>query len=276
MMHSKCLGWRRTVSGLPCRIRPTNNLRPVAGCFLVVVAAMCLAAPPAASQDLSSDESTSDALNQSSETRNHTPEPCELGALTAAGYPSIHCFDLVPTPFAKGVSGQVSLLKANSPFTVSVNADGMHRYRLSISLSGLPDPKEFGDTYTTYMGWLTSPELRPVSNLGPLSNGSQIVGEVALNKYIILISAEESPDVEERSGRLVLRALSPSSRMEAHDLAILSPVAVIRNGTQMAGDGHDHMVMDGWKMPPPHPAIRQSQAYANPDPECSLPGIRSN
>ena len=195
-----------------------------------------------------------------------TPEPCETGPLTEAGYPNIYCFDLVPTPVARGATGRVDLLRPESPFTVAVNRDGNHRYRIKMTLDGLPDPRSFGEDFRTYVAWLTSPELRPVSKLGEVRNGSHITGHVELNKYIIIVSAEPSADVPERTGKLVLRALSPSSRMEAHDLAILSPVAVLRSAdTSRAGNAHHHD--DGWRMPPPHPEISMAPGMHSLRPE---------
>ncbi|NND73231.1 MAG: multicopper oxidase family protein [Rhodothermales bacterium] len=198
------------------------------------------------------------AQEDRSRTSSQTPEPCEIGPLTEAGYPNIYCFDLIPTPQARGVVGRVDLLRPESPFTVAVDRDGMHRYRIKIDLENLPDPATFGVGYETYIAWLTTPELRLVAKLGEVKNGSQVVGEVSLNKYIILISAEENSAVEQRSGKLVLRALSPSSLMEAHDLAILSPVAVLRSADIQNENTMHHNHGDQWRMPPGHPDIQMA------------------
>ena len=56
---------------------------------------------------------------------------------------------------------------------------------------------------------------------------STALGEVTFNKYMVLVTAEASGDVTERTGPLVLRVRSPSSRMEAHDLMALAPAGAV-------------------------------------------------
>ena len=198
-----------------------------------------------------------------------TDEPCEQGVLTEAGYPNIYCFELIATPAARGASGTVGLLKKESPFTVTVSVDGVHEYRVQLNLEGLPEPQAFGP-YSTYMAWIMTPQLRQVAKLGPVGNGSQITGEVSLNKYIVMISAEESSNVDVREGPLILRARSPSSMMEAHDLAILSPVAVLRG----SDDAHMHHDDSGWRMPPMHPQVGLAPGMSRlrPDGDPYAPG----
>lgn len=196
-----------------------------------------------------------------------TESPCETGVVTEAGYPNIYCFELIPTPSSRGVTGQVGLIKKPSPFTVDVNREGIHTYQVQLTLNGLPAPDSYGP-YTTYMAWITTPQLRPAESLGPVDNGTQMTGSVSLNKYIVMVSAEADSTVKERTGPLILRARSPSSLMEAHDLAILSPVAVLR-AEEEGSHGHMHHDDSGWRMPPMHPGISMAPGMSSLKPDAA-------
>ncbi len=52
--------------------------------------------------------------------------------------------------------------------------------------------------------------------LGEVRNGSTELGEVTMEQYRILVSAERSAGVAHRTGRLVLRGTSPGVRLLAH------------------------------------------------------------
>ena len=58
----------------------------------------------------------------------------------------------------------------------------------------------------------------PYVKLGEVGNGTSEVDPIELNKFVVLVSAERSADVADREGRLVLRAQSPSTRMQPADL----------------------------------------------------------
>ena len=51
---------------------------------------------------------------------------------------------LYPTPDLGGVSGEIALLPARSPFGVAVTVDGRPRHHLVATIRGLPDPKSLG------------------------------------------------------------------------------------------------------------------------------------
>ena len=169
----------------------------------------------------------------------------------------LYCIPLSPTPELRGASGYAAMLPVMSPYGVDVDLQGHHRYHLEFAINGLPDPRELGN-YTSYVAWATTPQFDPVVKLGVVTNGVALVGEVAFNMFTILISAESSPNVEERSGRLVLRGMSPSSKMEGHDLLQVAPLALIN--ARQTEDIHHHGMHDSsgdqeWKMPPGHPNI---------------------
>ena len=136
----------------------------------------------------------------------------------------LYCIDLLSTQRGGDATGVVELSRPWSPFGVTVTAEGRHRHALTAWIAGLPDPATLGP-YTTYVAWATPLVLDPVLRLGEVGNGLNELGEVAFNKYMVLITAEASADVTERTGPLVLRGRSPSSRMEAHDLLAIAPAA---------------------------------------------------
>ena len=134
---------------------------------------------------------------------------------------------------------------ASSSFGISLSPEGHHRYELSFDLEGLPDPKTLGD-YTTY-AWVTTPLMSPMRKLGEVSNGvNDRVGRVELNQFLVLVSAEASADVSAREGRLVLRGMSPSTRIQPDDHLMIPA------GKSSGGTLHDS---SGWPHPPMHPLI---------------------
>ncbi|MGH7464058.1 MAG: multicopper oxidase family protein, partial [Longimicrobiales bacterium] len=173
---------------------------------------------------------------------------CSLDAPVSPrpGAPSadLYCIDLIARPDLSETAGGVAqLAPAPSPFGTAVTRDGVHRFNTTLFIDGLPDPATLGD-FSTYIAWAAPPNLAPLTKLGAVSNGRFATGEVALNKFYLLISAESSDTVTDRRGPIVLRGLSPSTRMrDPHFIASSSNDAA-----------HDHGVRDaGWSMPPHDP-----------------------
>jgi suppressor of ftsI len=194
--------------------------------------------------------------------------------------PRQYSIELVPGPGIAGGTGRVSLTWAPSPFGVSVSPDGHMVYSLTLVLNGLPAPRTLGP-YDTYVAWVaeplfgtpaaynTTPEVRDYADrvrwtfrseqkLGVVANGATDCGPVALDKFLVLITAEESGSVSERRGYVVFRGYSPSTRLQAGGHTMLSA------GLQFDPDrlppvqesgpvhAHDHMM---WGMVPPNPAL---------------------
>ncbi len=181
------------------------------------------------------------------------PPSCE----SRWSYPDLRCIELVPKPEMRQASGIVRMERVPSPFGVAVTPEGHHRYNLTFTLVGLPDPATLGP-YTAYVAWVTTPRLSPVVKLGEVRNGQVALGEVHFNRFMVMVTAEVDAAVEARTGKLVLRGRSPSDRLEAHDLMTLAPLAVFP--AEPPPDGHTaHMhhgdMGDGWSMPPMHPGI---------------------
>jgi suppressor of ftsI len=188
---------------------------------------------------------------------------CPEQAVAGQPHPDLYCIPLTPTDAAPSASGTARMLRHPSPYGASVTADGIHRWDLALALEGLPDPRSLGP-YTTYVAWATTPFLRPVVALGPVAEGEAVVGPVALNQFLVLISAEPSADVAERTGPLVLRGASASTRLAPHEIAPVLAAGIPGDAGRHGGDAHAHPAAgeapaaaagDPWGAPPMHPEV---------------------
>jgi suppressor of ftsI len=160
--------------------------------------------------------------------------------------PSLYCFPLVPTDTAPEAGGTAVLQPETSPFGLAVTRDGRIRFRVSLTLSGLPDPASLG-AYDSFVAWATTPELDPMIPLGTVRNGRTVVGPFELERLIILISVERSGGARSPGGPFVLRGGSPSLFLTPHGVTQLPPAS---------RSEHAHS-MHGWTMPPMHPTANR-------------------
>src|SRR6185295_1663799 len=106
------------------------------------------------------------------------------------------------------------------------------------------------------IAWIAPPSFDPMRKLGVVHNGRIPVGEIAFDKFLVFITAEANADVTDRGGKLVMRGMSPSIRMQQHSMLI-----VTRTSDSMAmGHGatgvhhHDDSSSEAkWFMPPSRP-----------------------
>ena len=197
-------------------------------------------------------------------------DPC----LEQEGAPSadLYCVTLLATRSAPGATGEARLVPAASPFGLAVTADGRHVWELDLEIEGLPDPASLGP-YGAYVLWVTTPLLDPVLRLGEVADGRVRLGPVAFDKFLVLVSAEASADVERRAGPLVLRGASAATRLQPHDLAAVLAAAVPPTGPGHGGHGE---MTRGWPAPPMHPAIPMLPGLERglaPDAEAWLPSV---
>ncbi len=170
----------------------------------------------------------------------------------------LYCLDLVPRPDILVGRGTVELGRARSPFDVAVTAEGNQRYDATLVLDSLPPPESLG-AYATYVAWVAPPNLDPMIKLGVVENGRNRLGEIRFDKFLIFVTAERSGEVAERTGRLVLRGMSPSIRMQQHSMVMLTrPADSIRHAGMDHG-GHQMAAPEGapatWFMPPSRPGV---------------------
>ncbi len=156
--------------------------------------------------------------------------------------PSLYCFPLLGTLQAPHASGTAVLEPEASPFGLAVTRDGRARFRVALTLSGLPDPESLGP-YRSFVAWATTPDLDPMIPLGRVTNGRTVTGPIALERLIIMVSVERSSATRARNGPLVLRGSSPSLFLAPHGVTELPPASVPEA---------DH-AMHGWTMPAMHP-----------------------
>lgn len=132
------------------------------------------------------------------------------GAACPASPPDPLFIRLVPTAHANGASGEVDLRFAQSPFGVTLTRDGKHDFALEMRVEGLDPPSG-----TVPVAWAASPDLGTVVRLGALAEDGTLNGRVALNKFLVFVTAETDPSVERWTGPVLLRGSSPSGRMHS-------------------------------------------------------------
>jgi len=111
-------------------------------------------------------------------------------------------------------SGSARLVYAPSPFGVAVTSDGRSSYNVQITAAGLPDPVSLG-AFTGYVAWQVTTDLKTWSRLGRVENGFATLGELELNKFLLVVTAEASVDVTTHQGPTVLHGNSPSSWLQS-------------------------------------------------------------
>jgi FtsP/CotA-like multicopper oxidase with cupredoxin domain len=206
-----------------------------------------------------------------------SPNICGTRATSDGPDGDLYCIELLPAGEIDAVAGTAHLLAPSSPFGVAVTADGHHLYDVRFSLRGLPDPSTFGP-YSTYIAWATTPQLDPVVKLGEVRNGTVTLGRTRFDRTLILITAERSTAVAERSGRLVLRGTSASVRMQPHDLAFLLAGLMESRDTPATDHAHHAMPREAgaWTPPPMHPDVTMPPALMRLRPDVSSYSLATN
>ena len=128
----------------------------------------------------------------------------------------LYCMELVPAVGIRSGTGRVGLGRKPGPFTVDVTADGHLRYTPTLTLSDLPRPSSLG-AYTAYVAWVAPPTMDRIERLGRVDNGRTTLPAISLDKFVVVITAEGSAHATEMRGRVVLRGMSPSTRLQPPD-----------------------------------------------------------
>ena len=139
-----------------------------------------------------------------------------LVAVTGAAPTPDGPFDipLFNTPKAPSAEGHARLVFADSPFGVAVTADGRASYDVRIDVAGLPDASTLG-SYSSYVAWAVSTDLKEWHRLGAITNGTHTVGHTELNKFLLVITAEPSANPTTHTGPTVLHGTSPSGWLQS-------------------------------------------------------------
>ncbi|HUF27049.1 MAG TPA: multicopper oxidase family protein [Gemmatimonadaceae bacterium] len=151
--------------------------------------------------------------------------------------PDLYCIDLLPFPVTEldSAAGVARLAPPSSPFGIAVTPDGTHRYTVTVEVTGLPEPAALGP-YRTWVAWATTPTLSPMIRLGAVAAGRPARGEVAFDKFLVIVSAEHSDTVTDRRGRIALRGMSASNRL----LPVDDPVTLLGAAYPDADDHSGH------------------------------------
>ena len=135
-----------------------------------------------------------------------------LALLTSLAGP--YDIELLPTRAAPHAEGHATLIPPDSPFGVAVTEDGHATYRVRVTVSHLPRPDSLG-RYSAYVAWAATPDLAEWVRLGTVANGTAVVGPVALNKFLLVITAEADSATASHTGPTVLHGTSPSGWLQS-------------------------------------------------------------
>ena len=133
-----------------------------------------------------------------------------LVALLSLGPYDIQLHNTLKTPNARGTA---RLVFAESPFGVTVTADGHASYDVQLNLSGLPEPSALGP-YKAYVAWGVTTDLKQWRRLGPVGNGESTVGTVDFNKFLLVVAAEPDSAATKHAGAVALSGTSPSGWLQ--------------------------------------------------------------
>ena len=127
--------------------------------------------------------------------------------------PNYYTIDLVSTkkvPGAGLAEGKAKVTYLANPFGISLSADGSYQYRLDIKVDRLRQPKK-----GVYAVWVTTPNLDQIIPLGVLDDLHSISGTVEWNKFLVVITLEDSLTEQTKmwQGPIVLRGVSRSGLM---------------------------------------------------------------
>ena len=124
-----------------------------------------------------------------------------------------YTIDLVSTKKVPGsgeARGKGEVTFASTPFGIALSDDGSYRYELAISIEKLRPPKR-----GQYIAWVTTPQLDSIELIGPLDDQHSASGKVEWNKFLVVITLEDTYSGNESiwSGPVVLRGVSRSGLM---------------------------------------------------------------
>ncbi len=137
-----------------------------------------------------------------------------VGAVAPATGPSdYYAIDLVPTGrvpgtgLAQGVAYQTA---ARSPFFgVALAPSGEYLHDLDIRAEGLKPPSN-----GAYVAWVTDSEVKEIVRLGALDASLRVQGQVAWNKFLVVITREPSSEpADVWEGPIIMRGMSRSGLM---------------------------------------------------------------
>lgn len=134
-----------------------------------------------------------------------------LVTLAGASRPDLYEIPLEGVGPSSRMEGKAKLTPAKSPFGIAMTEDGYFIFDIEVQASTLPPVNAFGPAYRTYVAWVAAHDLSKIIRIGAFQAGASVKGQVAMNKYLVVVTAETTPDGEKWAGPIVLRGRSPSS-----------------------------------------------------------------
>ncbi len=158
-------------------------------------------------------------------------DPCVADVRGRFQSRDLFCIPLSATAQGGDASGTVWLDYIPGPFTVPLTVDGHYRYRPRITVRGA-----WGVGRGQYLvAWAASPTMDSIQRLGVVARPGSHLGEITLDRFMVLVTRESDTTVRTWSGPVVLRGESPSNRMRPPDVAQLSLGGVVPPA--MGGEG---------------------------------------
>lgn len=121
---------------------------------------------------------------------------------------------LLRTAAVPEAEGSARLQYAPSPFGVAVTPDGVARWDVRFTITGLPPAASLG-AFQGYVAWGTSSNLTQWDRLGVVDNGTTTRGRITRNKFLVVVTAEADTLATTRSGPTIFHGISPSSWLQS-------------------------------------------------------------
>ena len=150
------------------------------------------------------------------------------------GPPPYYAIDLVSTrriPGSGEARGTAAVTFAGSPFGISISAMGGYVQDLAISVDRLK-PAKTG----AYVVWITTPDLDEVVRAGVLDDEMRASGQVSWNKFLVVITLEDS--VEESADGSADRSAARSSAESGDGTSGIWQGPIVLRGASRSGRMH--------------------------------------
>ena len=139
--------------------------------------------------------------------------PAEVAGDVDACGPEYYQFPMVSTrrvPGTGNAAGVGEVAFVQSPYGVALGEDGSYRYDFTVRFERMAPARD-----GTYVVWTTTPELDRIALAGELSNPASFSGQVAWNKFLVVVTLEPAfdPDATMWTGPIVIRGMSRSGMM---------------------------------------------------------------
>ncbi len=145
-------------------------------------------------------------------------DPCLAESRGRPQSRDLFCIPLSATAAGGAAYGTVWLDYIPGPFTVPLTVSGHYRYRPRVTVHGAWDVGRGQQL----MAWAASPTMDSIQRLGVVARAGSHLGEITLDRFMVLVTRESDTMVRAWTGPVVLRGESPSNRMRPPDVAQLS------------------------------------------------------